>query len=111
MVERCQVRFEQTKKLYLRFQACTRQAWAQEPDSRAHRHRLAATRVGLGRVYLATGAFEQAADAWARAETIMKPLTAGSNNVAYPHTHALALLHLASTEEVQPMVETLLAKG
>ncbi|MCP3959037.1 MAG: serine/threonine protein kinase [bacterium] len=106
-----QGRYAEAKKLYLRSQASTRQALAQEPDSRAHRHRLAATRVGLGRVYLATGAPEQAADAWARAETIMKPLTAGSDNVAYLHTHTLALLHLANTEEAQPMVEILLAKG
>ena len=104
-------RYEEARRLYLRSQASTRQALAREPDSRANRHRLASTRVALGAVHLATGAGEEAHEAWQRAAEAMAQLTSGSETVAFLHTHTLALLHLGRVDEARPMAAKLLAKG
>ncbi len=101
----------EAERFYLRSQASTRQVLSENGTSRRGRHLLATVRVGLGRVYQASGAAERAAESWIRAAAIMEPLTAGSQAVALLDTHARALLLLGRVEEARPLAAALLATG
>ena len=101
----------EAERYYLRSQASTRQVLSEDGTSRQGRHLLAAVRLGLGRVYEASGAAVRAAESWTRAAAIMEPLTAGSRAVALLDTHARALLHLGRVDEARPLATELLAAG
>ena len=101
----------EAERLFLRSQAATRQALSEDGSSRRGRHLLAAVRLGLGRVYQASGAADRATSSWTRAAAIMEPLAAGSEAVALLDTQARALLHLGRVEEARPIATGLLAKG
>ncbi len=104
-------RTEEAEALFRRSLASTEQALAEQPESRSAQSRLAATQVGLGKLYQVLGSSEQATEAWDRAVALMEPLTAGSEVVAYAHVHALALLYLGRVDEARPLASRLLAKG
>ena len=104
-------RYGEAQTLYLRSLASTEQALSEQADSRSGRRRLAAVRVGLGRLHQAAGAGGRAAEQWTEAAAIIEPLTAGSEVVADQNVHALALLYLGRVDEARPLAEKLLAKG
>ncbi len=104
-----QGRWAEAEELYLRSQASTRRVLTEDGSSRGGRHLLATIRVGLGKLYQATGAAERAAESWTRAVTIIEPLAAGSDAVALRHTHVLALLHLGRLDQARPLVAGLRA--
>ncbi len=82
-----------------------------EASSRLGRSRTAATRVGLGELYLAMGDTDEAVESWTRAVAVIAPLSAGSDVVEYLDTHAQALLYLGRVDEARPLAAKLLAKG
>ncbi len=106
-----QGRHEDAQRLYLRAQASAKQTQAEQPNSALARHRLAAIKVGLGRVYQAAGATRRATESWTRAEEMMAALTPNSELVAFLHTHTLALLYLGRIDDARPMVTKLQERG
>ncbi len=104
-------RHAEAERLYLRAQASTRQVLAEDAAGGAGRRLLAQIRVGLGRLYRATGAADRAVDSWTEALALIEPLAAGSQDVATLHVHAVALLHLGRVAAARPLAAKLRATG
>ncbi len=106
-----QGQFEQAEALYGRALASLSARAAEAFDGRREIARLAAARLGLGRLYKATGRDAKAAEAWTRVVEEMTPLTSNSRVMTEVHTHVMALHYLGRDLAAAPLAEVLQVAG